>query len=109
MKITNVRLKIINNVGETNTLLGTASVQFDDCLVVHDIKLLKLKDGKRVLSFPNRKVKKYQAVEGTNEYNVINEYTDIVHPSNKETREYIENELFGLYDKENVDMNEEAK
>ena len=103
MKITNVRLKIINNVGENNTLLGTASVQFDDALVVHDIKLMELKDGKRVLSFPNKKVKKYKSSGEDGQYDVVNEYTDIVHPSKKETRQYIEDELFGLYDKENTE------
>ena len=103
MKITNERLKIINHVGENNTLLGTASVQLDDALLVHDIKLMELKDGKRVLSFPNKKVKKYQSSGENGQYDVVNEYTDIVHPSNSETRQYIEDELFGLYDKENTE------
>ena len=57
MKITNVRLKIINNVGNTNTLLGTASIQLDNAIVIHDIKLIEMKDGKRVLSFPNKFIK----------------------------------------------------
>ena len=39
MKITSVRIKKSHNSG---TLLGVASVQFDDCLVIHDIKLIQL-------------------------------------------------------------------
>lgn len=101
MKITNVRLKIINNVGNTNTLLGTASIQLDNAIVIHDIKLIEMKDGKRVLSFPNKKVKKYQASEDGDKFDVVNEYTDLVHPSNQETREYLEQQLFDLYDEEN--------
>ena len=51
----------------------------------------------------NKKVKKYQSSGEDGQYDVVNEYTDIVHPSNKETRQYIEDELFGLYDKENTE------
>lgn len=95
MEITSVRIKRNNN-GD-GRLLGVASVQFDNCLVVHDIKLVQLQD-KRMLSFPNKKVKKYVVEDG--EYNENFEFSDVVHPSNSEFRHYIETELFRIYDME---------
>lgn len=100
MKITSVRIK--KNSSKENSLLGVASVQFDDCLIIHDIKLVQLKD-KRIISFPSKKVKKYIVDEDA--FSTDFEYTDIVHPSNKEFREYIETELYKIYDQE-VDENE---
>lgn len=95
MEITSVRIKRNNN-GDTK-LLGVASVQFDNCLVIHDIKLVQL-DDKRMISFPNKKIKKYVVENG--EFNENFEFSDIVHPSNSEFRNYIETELFRLYDSE---------
>ena len=94
MKITSVRIKKSHNSG---TLLGLASLQFDDCLVIHDIKLIQL-ENKRIVSFPNKKVKKYKSDE--NGYSENYEYSDIVHPSNSEFRQYIQEELFKIYDLE---------
>ena len=39
-------------------------------------------------------------------YNQNFEFTDIVHPSNKEFRDYVETELFKIYDSEVDDNNE---
>ena len=95
MQITSVRIK--RNIEGTGHLLGIATIQLDNCLVIHDIKMFQLKDGKRVISFPNKKIKKY-------EYNKDNsivptyEYSDIVHPSNSEFRKYIQDELYKIYD-----------
>lgn len=94
MKITSIRIKK-NNSG--SSLLGIASVQFDDCFIVHDIRLVQLKD-KRIISFPNKKVKKYTA-DGEG-YTENFEYSDIAHPSNKEFRDYIQEELYKIYDSE---------
>lgn len=92
MKITSIRIKKVKDSG---TLLGIATVHFDDCLVIHDLQLVQLKD-KRIVSFPNKKVKKISSRDGnvTESY----EYTDIVHPSNKEFRQYVETEIYKLYD-----------
>jgi DNA-binding cell septation regulator SpoVG len=94
MEITSIRIKK-NHIG--GTTLGTASVQLDNCLVIHDIKLVE-NNGKRILSFPNKKTKKYVMENG--EYSEVNSYMDIIHPSNKEFREYIETEIFKVYDNE---------
>lgn len=96
MKITSVRIKK-NNTENNKPLLGIASVQFDDCLIVHDVKLIQLED-RRIVSFPNKKVKKYMVNEDGYEQNF--EFSDVVHPSNKEFRQYIEEELFKIYDTE---------
>lgn len=96
MKITSVRIKK-NNSENNKTLLGIASVQFDDCLIVHDVKLIQL-ENKRMISFPNKKVVKYTVNEDG--YNQNYEFTDIIHPSNKEFRQYVEQELFKMYDTE---------
>lgn len=99
--ITSVRIK--KNKKQDDQLLGTASILLDNCLVIHNIKLLQIKD-RRVASFPNRKVKKFNINE--NGYEEVYEYSDIVHPANKEFRDYIEAELFKVYDMEVDEVNE---
>ena len=96
IKITSIRIKKLHK-GSGSNVLGTASVGFDNCLVVHNIKLVQ-KDGKRIVCFPSRKVKKFNMEGG--EYTERYEYADIVHPSNKEFRDYIEEEIFKVYDME---------
>lgn len=94
MKITSIRIKKNH---KDNIVLGVASVQLDDCLVIHDIKLIN-NNGKRLLSFPNRKTKRYVYENG--EYSEQDTYADIVHPSNSEFRQYLEKEIFMVYDNE---------
>ena len=94
MEITSIRIKKSNSGGQT---IGVASIQLDNCLVIHDIKLIN-NNGKRMLSFPNKKTKKYVMENGN--YSEVNSYTDIVHPSNTEFRTYIETEIFKVYDNE---------
>ena len=95
MNITSVRIR--KNKNNDNTLLGIASIELDNCLVIHDIKLIRLKD-KRIVCFPNKKVKKYVMNDG--KYTENFEYSDIVHPSNTEFRKYVEEELYKIYDSE---------
>lgn len=92
MEITSIRVKKNNNGG---TILGVASIQLDNCLVIHDIRIVENK-GKRMLSFPNKKAKRYVLENG--EYSEVSSYMDIVHPSNQEFRQYIENEIFKVFD-----------
>ena len=100
MQITSIRIKKIKN---DNNLLGVASIELDNCLIIHDIKLVQLKD-KRIISFPNKKVNRFDAINDG--YNRKYEYTDIIHPSNQEFRNYIQDELFKIYDSETRDNNE---
>lgn len=94
MDITSVRIK--RNSNPNDQLLGVASIQLDGCLVIHGIKLLQMKD-KRVVSFPNKKIRKYDYISD-GKYQEKYEYTDIVHPSNAEFRNYIETEIFKYFD-----------
>lgn len=96
MEITRVRMR--KSGPESGVVLATASVQFDNCLVVHGIKLLD-SNGKRAISFPNKKIKKYEYDINSGIYQNYR-YADIVHPSNQEFREYVQGELFKVYDEE---------
>lgn len=96
MTITNVRLKKVKSDDEQ--LLGIASILLDNCLVIHNIRLIRLANGKRIVCFPSKKMKKFEMSEDA--YVEKYEYTDIVHPANQEFREYIEEELYRIYDME---------
>lgn len=104
MKITSIRLKKLS-VPKNKYLLGTASIELDNCLVIHDIQLLDV-EGKRMISFPSKRVKKYTYSENEENsgYSQNYEYTDIVHPSNQEFRTYIQNTLFDIYDNEDIEI-----
>lgn len=95
MKVTSVRIKKINS---SDKILGIASIQLDDCLVIHNIKLLLI-DGVRKLSFPNKRSQRRE-YDSSGAFTLVNEYSDIVHPSNSEFRKYLENEIFKIYDTE---------
>ena len=103
MEITSIRIK--KSGKDTDKLLGVASIQLDNCLIIHGIKLIQLKD-KRVVSFPNKKIKKYSVVKDGS-YEEKYEYADIVHPSTPELRKYIEDEVFKYYDMMEVDDSNE--
>lgn len=83
MKITDTRVRLVSK--DDAKLKAVASVTFDDCFVVHDIKIISGKDG-LFISMPSRKTP-----EG--------EYKDIVHPINTETRELIRSAIMAEYDK----------
>ena len=104
MKITSIRIKK-NKHNKDNTLLGIASIELDNCLVITNLKLIQL-DNKRFVCFPNRKQTRYvYDMNGT--YTLATEYTDLVHPCTKEFRQYIETELFKIYDKEEETLDNE--
>ena len=94
MKITGIRIK--RNSKPDGHYLGTASIQLDGCLLIHGIKLYEMK-GKRIVSFPNKKIKKFDIISDGG-YEEKYEYSDIVHPTNTEFRNYINTEIFRYYD-----------
>ena len=73
MKISDVRVRIVKK--DDSKLKAVASVTFDDCFVVHDIKVIEGNEG-YFIAMPSRKTP-----DG--------EFKDIVHPLNTETREMI--------------------
>ncbi len=82
MEITDIRIKKIESEG---SLLGYASVTFDDDFVVHNIRIMSGKNGNYIM-MPNRKVK-------------TGEFKDIVHPINTEFRRTLENSILEAYSK----------
>ncbi len=71
MQISDVRVRIVKK--DDSKLKAVASVTFDDCFVVHDIKVIEGNEG-YFIAMPSRK---------TND----GEYKDIAHPIKPETRE----------------------
>ena len=84
MKITDVRVRLVKN--EDSKLKGVASVTFDECFVVHDIKIIDGPDG-FFIAMPSRKGK-----DGT--------FKDIAHPINTDTREVLVQSVLNAYSAE---------
>jgi len=83
VEITDIRVRKVTVPGR---LKGVASVTFDDCIVVHDIKIIEGTD-KLFIAMPSRKTP-----DG--------EYKDIVHPINTETRERLQTAVVERFNKE---------
>lgn len=90
MKITDVRVRIVKK--DDSKLKAVASVTFDDCFVIHDIKIIEGSDGP-FIAMPSRK---------TND----GEYKDIAHPIKQEMREEIIKAILAAYAEE---KNKEAE
>ena len=80
MKVTNVNLRKITDNG---FLKAYVTIILDDCLAIHNIKLIAGKD-KMFISFPSQK--------GTD-----GKYYDYVHPIVSDLRETIEKEIIDKY------------
>jgi stage V sporulation protein G len=85
MKVTNVSVKKLENAGN---LKGYATVVLDDCLAIHDIKIIEGKE-KKFISFPSKKTV----------INDVEKYFDYVHPTVQTLREEIEKEVFNQFNK----------
>lgn len=88
IKVTDIKVKKINKIGR---LVGEASVTLNDCLVIHNIRIIQTEE-RRILAFPSR-----QMPSGN--------FKDIVHPITSELRNYLEGAIFEIYDK----LEEEAE
>jgi stage V sporulation protein G len=84
MTITNVRVRIVKK--EDSKLKAVASVTFDDCFVVHDIKVIEGSEG-CFIAMPSRKT-----ADG--------EYKDVAHPIKTETREELIKVILDAYEVE---------
>lgn len=76
MTITDVKVRLLT---ENDKLKAVASVTFDECFVIHDIKVIGISDS-LFISMPSRKGKDGQ-------------FKDIAHPINAEMRERLSNEI----------------
>ena len=90
MKITDVRVRIVKK--DDSKLKAVASVTFDDCFVVHDIKVIEGNEG-YFIAMPSRK---------TND----GEYKDIAHPIKTETREELISIILNAFETEKANPQE---
>ena len=81
MNITDVRVKSVESEGR---LVGVASVTFNNCFVVHDIKIINGHNG-LFIAMPSKR-----QTDGT--------FKDIAHPINRETRELIQKAVLNEFD-----------
>jgi stage V sporulation protein G len=81
MQVTEVRVFPVDE----EKLKGYATITFDDCFLVRDLKIIRGTTGLFV-SMPSKKRK-----DGT--------YKDIAHPLNNETRRMIEEKIIGEYER----------
>lgn len=83
MNITDIKIRLVTK--ENDRLKAVASVVFDECFVIHDIKII---DGKSGLftAMPSRKTP-----DG--------EYKDIAHPLNTDMRELLNSSVLAAYSK----------
>ena len=86
MQITDVRVRIVKK--DDSKLKAVASVTFDDCFVVHDIKVIEGNEG-YFIAMPSRKT-----CEG--------EYKDIAHPIKTETREELIKVILAAFEEEKL-------
>lgn len=78
--ITDIKIRLVN---ADSKLKAVPSIVIDDCIAIHDIKILS-GEGGDFIAMPSRKTP-----DGT--------YRDIIHPINSETREIIKNAIFAKY------------
>ena len=84
MKISDVRVRIVKK--DDSKLKAVASVTFDDCFVVHDIKVIEGTEG-YFIAMPSRKT-----ADG--------EYKDIAHPIKTEMREELIKVILSAFEEE---------
>ncbi|MGP1489356.1 MAG: septation regulator SpoVG [Peptoanaerobacter stomatis] len=85
MKITDVRVRKLSEEGK---MRGIVSVTFDDTFVVHDIKIIEGQNG-LFIAMPSRKVND-------------NEFRDIAHPINSESRNELQEAILKAYEEAKV-------
>ncbi len=84
MNISDVRVRIVRK--NDTKLKAVASVTFDDCFVVHDIKVIEGNEG-YFIAMPSRK-----SADG--------EYKDIAHPIKTEVREELIKVILKAFEEE---------
>jgi stage V sporulation protein G len=82
MELTDIRIRRVTAEGK---LKAYVTVTFDDCFVVHNIKIIEGKGGV-FIAMPSRKTR-------------TGEYKDIAHPIQPEFRARLQEELIAAYEK----------
>ncbi len=83
MEITDIRIR---RVGAEGKLKAYVTVTFDDCFVVHNVKVIEGKNG-AFIAMPSRKTK-------------AGDYKDVAHPINSEFRNTLQEKILEAYRKE---------
>lgn len=78
--ITDIKIRIVN---ADSKLKAVASIVIDDCIAIHDIKILD-GEGGDFISMPSRKTP-----DGN--------FRDVVHPINSDARKKIKDMVFSAY------------
>ena len=82
MTVGDIRMKF--NANEDSVVKAFVSFCIDDVFVIHDVKVIEYGDGLHVV-MPSRK------------RNSNGQYIDIAHPTNKETRDALEEQILEVY------------
>ena len=80
MKITDVRIRKVEN---DSKLRAYVTVTFDDCFVVHNVKVIEGKSG-LFIAMPSRKT-------------ANGEYKDVAHPINPAFRDELQNKILAEF------------
>jgi stage V sporulation protein G len=86
MEITDIRVRKVTGEGK---LKAYVTVTFDDCFVVHNVKIIEGKSGV-FIAMPSRKTR-------------AGEYKDVAHPINPEFRAGLQKKILEHYDSGNVE------
>jgi len=81
MEITDIRVRKVAGEGK---LKAYVTVTFDDCFVVHNIKIIEGKNGV-FIAMPSRKTR-------------AGEYKDVAHPINPDFRTELQDRILDKYD-----------
>jgi len=80
MQITDIRIRKVNAEGK---LKAYVTVTFDDCFVIHNVKVIEGKTGV-FIAMPSRKTK-------------TGEYKDVAHPINSDFRNELQNRILEAF------------
>lgn len=86
MTITDVRIRVVKNTEGELKLKAYADVTFDDCFVVHGLKIIEGQNG-IFIAMPSKKIGN-------------GEFKDIVHPIQPEFRNHITEVILKKYEEE---------
>ncbi|MBN2049508.1 MAG: septation regulator SpoVG [Spirochaetales bacterium] len=82
MDITDIRIRQVNADGK---LKAYVTITFDDCFVIHNVKIIEGKNG-AFIAMPSRKTK-------------TGEYKDVAHPINSDFRGALQDRILDEYKK----------
>ena len=95
MKITSVKISLME--GQNPSLKAFASITFDDCFVVHDLRIIKNQE-KIFVAMPSKKIKDGNRIGDI--------HKDIAHPIKREMRDLIEKTVLEKYERMKQSFNE---